>query len=493
MSPAATLSVRFVQTTVNLASTATTLLVNTPATLTAALSPGTATGTVSFFQGTFPLGQAPVSGGSASAATSALALGSFPLTAVYSGDSYDAPATSPGLNSQVNAIPTGLSLVRCRPVCLTGRRSTSARRSHRRTRPARSSSWTRRAARRWGRPRWRAAQPAGVPVLFNVRVTTTLSSVPSGSVTIRTGAQTLGMGTLANGSVVASGGRAFVTVSVDSAALGLGSFSGVAAYYSGDTSDSASESSAAPASFAVVANPTSASLTLPASQLPLATAITLHASVTSSSGPPAGPVSFLVNGQAVATATLDSSGQAMVTLPALPAAAYAVSVSYPATGFYAASTSVPQTLTITPPVSVSFSPATLSLTAGSSADATLTVEPLSGFSGAISAVCSPSVSWMTCTLSAPASVGGGPVSAAVHITVLPNTLGSASLTPLLNTGTGAILAMLLPFLLGRDRRRRRVRLLMLALLTGLLATAVEGCANGGTFGSIPTGATPVAV
>ena len=66
------------------------------------------TGTIQFKDGAANLG-APVamSGGAAALTTSALTLGTHPITAVYSGDSANLASTSPILNQVVNAPPTG--------------------------------------------------------------------------------------------------------------------------------------------------------------------------------------------------------------------------------------------------------------------------------------------------------------------------------------------------------------------------------------------------
>jgi CSLREA domain-containing protein len=85
-------------------------------TFTATVSGGTApTGTVQFKDGGANLG-APVTlvGVSATLATSALALGTHPITAIYSGDAGNTASTSPALNQVVNAaalIPTTTTVI----------------------------------------------------------------------------------------------------------------------------------------------------------------------------------------------------------------------------------------------------------------------------------------------------------------------------------------------------------------------------------------------
>ena len=73
------------------------------ATVTAAApGSGTPTGTVTFYDGSTVLDTATLSGGSAAFATSALALGSHPITAVYGGDTNFTGSTSPVFTQVVN-------------------------------------------------------------------------------------------------------------------------------------------------------------------------------------------------------------------------------------------------------------------------------------------------------------------------------------------------------------------------------------------------------
>jgi Big-like domain-containing protein len=71
-------------------------------TLTVAVTPSAATGTVQFFNGATLLGSATLAAGSAQFSTTALPAGSDSLTAVYSGDANDAGSTSPAVYQTVN-------------------------------------------------------------------------------------------------------------------------------------------------------------------------------------------------------------------------------------------------------------------------------------------------------------------------------------------------------------------------------------------------------
>jgi hypothetical protein len=75
-------------------------------TFTAVPTPSTATGTVTFFDGSTPLGSAALSGGAATYTTASLAPGSHTITASYGGDASDNPSTSAVLPQVVNPGPT---------------------------------------------------------------------------------------------------------------------------------------------------------------------------------------------------------------------------------------------------------------------------------------------------------------------------------------------------------------------------------------------------
>ena len=94
-----TLTVLFGTPAVSLAAAPNPVFLHNPVTLVAGVtSPaGTPSGTVTFLDGTTPIGIGPVAGGSASIATASLALGAHSITAVYGGDANFASATSPAV------------------------------------------------------------------------------------------------------------------------------------------------------------------------------------------------------------------------------------------------------------------------------------------------------------------------------------------------------------------------------------------------------------
>ena len=82
-----------------------------PVTLTAAVNPSAATGTVTFKDGGSDLGATPLSNGSATYINSALSAGSHSLTAVYAGDTNYSGSTSSVLTQTINKADTTTGLV----------------------------------------------------------------------------------------------------------------------------------------------------------------------------------------------------------------------------------------------------------------------------------------------------------------------------------------------------------------------------------------------
>lgn len=79
-------------------------------TFTATISPSTATGTVAFNNGTAPLGTVTISGGVASLDSSSFAAGTYPIFAVYSGDTLYSGNRSNTITETVNKITTTTAL-----------------------------------------------------------------------------------------------------------------------------------------------------------------------------------------------------------------------------------------------------------------------------------------------------------------------------------------------------------------------------------------------
>ena len=180
-------------TTTTLASTPNPSVYGQSVTFTATVSSaasGTPSGTVTFKDGATTLGTGPLSGGTATFSTAALAIGGHTITAVYGGDTSFTASTSSGLTQTVGKAATTTA------VAGTPNPSTS-----------------------------------GQSVTFTATVSSAASGTPSGTVTFKDGATTLGTGPLSGG-----------TATFSTAALAIGGHT-ITAVYGGDTSFTASTSS----------------------------------------------------------------------------------------------------------------------------------------------------------------------------------------------------------------------------------------------------------
>lgn len=109
MSPVLTQVVK-VATATSLASSPNPVTFGSVVTLTATVSPSSATGSIQFFDGGALLGQSALGSGKAQCTISNLPAGSDSLTAVYSGDAANAPSTSSGIIEAVNKINSTTTL-----------------------------------------------------------------------------------------------------------------------------------------------------------------------------------------------------------------------------------------------------------------------------------------------------------------------------------------------------------------------------------------------
>ena len=399
-----------------------------PIILTTAITPSTATGSVTVIDGTSIVGNALLTNGIATLATSTLTPGQHTLHATYSGDTLYSSSNSPSTAINIALDPTVTTLTLAQSIVA-----------------------------------------ANVNVIANVRVSSPNIN-PTGTVTLRSGSVALAGGPVAN----ASNGFAYATLSFNPTTLGLGQ-SPLTAFYAGDSDNLPSDSSAVATIITVTTIPTAATLTLSATQIPIQGTATLTATVSASTG----SVIFLNSGIPIATAAVSPSGTASYTLSGAAIGTFSLTASYAATGIYAASASAPQTLTITPPLTAVISPASVSAIPGATTNATLTLTPLSGFTGPVQTTCKAAVSFITCTLAAPATLTST-TSVPVQITIAKTT---ASLS---RPGIATMaVALLLPILIRKKRRRPLV--VLFAVLS------LQGCAEGGDFFSIPPGAQTVTI
>ena len=226
---------------------------NQNATLTATVTPATATGTVTFKDGTTTLGTGALSSGVATLAANFSTTGAHSLTAVYGGDANDATSTSVALSETVTTISTTTVLTSSVNPVATGRSATLT--------------------------------------------ATVTPSTATGTVTFKDGTTTLGTGTLSSG--VATLAATFSTTGAQS----------LTAVYGGDANDAASTSSALSQTVAATVATTT---TLTSSINPAASSqsTTLKATVTPSAA--TGTVTFKDGATTLGSGTLSGG---VATLP----------------------------------------------------------------------------------------------------------------------------------------------------------------------------------
>ena len=312
-----------VTTTTLVLSTADTIPIGTPVTLTASVTPHTegsvtATGTVSFHDGATELGAQQISStGTASITVSNFALGAHTLTAVYVGDTHFTTSTSGSVHLTVNPAPISLALV---------------------------SSLN--------------PSDPGQTVTF----TATVPIAATGTVQFRNGAANLGTPV-----TIAAGVAAFPT-----SALTPGMHS-ITAAYSGDTNHLAATSDVLTQQVHALETTTTLTASPTTSPLPPQTPLTLAATVTASgTAVHPGRVIFCdataphCTGLALlGTAQLTSTGTAVLRfIPGSGSHSY-ITV-FAGTMTYGTSTSAPQAVTVASPTTF---PTTTSITSSGSAGA----------------------------------------------------------------------------------------------------------------------------
>ncbi|MGH9571296.1 MAG: Ig-like domain repeat protein, partial [Candidatus Angelobacter sp.] len=259
-------------------------------TVTVTSSSGTPTGAVVLFDGPTSLGPSPLDGtGHATASLNNLPVGSNSITAVYQGDSKFAGSTSTAITQTVNVAPTTTAL---------------------------GSS----------------ANPSIVGQAVTFTATVSSTGTATGSVTFKDGAATIGTGGLD-----ANGQATFSTSS-----LALGSQSITASYasdgnFAGSTSSVLTQTVNKAATTTVIASSINPSL---AGQ-----SVTFTATVSSSSGTPAGSVTFLDGATSLGVSAL-SAGQATFSTSSLAAGSHSITAAYAGTATFTASTSAALSQTV---------------------------------------------------------------------------------------------------------------------------------------------------
>lgn len=338
------------------------------------------------------------------------------------------------------------------------------------------------------------------------------SCIPTGTVQFYVGTTAVGTPVALNAQGVAStniGGQNVGTV-------------GVTAVYSGD---SFYASSTAPTlNVTVVTGSSITAVSLSSSSLPQFQSLTITATITSpSGGVPTGTVTFYADGTAIGSGALNAKGVASITAPALTdpltggaystpqyssfgltAGTHKITAQYSGDANYAASTSSASTLTIqadaqnyqsffvlTTSTGVQEVPTvTVGTAQGSTALATVYINPTNTLSGNMTIACSGLPAGSTCTVSpttltfVPVAGQSSPASAAVTLwtDVSPGVIPTASTSKSNSRAAGFLgwptLLISLTILIGLRARNRRFSGISLLLLCGLAlgtSSVLTGC------------------
>lgn len=408
-------------------------------TLTAVIAPITAqnhsaTGTVKFTFGNTVVGTSPIVGGVATFNTSLLPAGVDSVTATYSGDTNFA-SSSVSTTETVNGSASATVLTVAPNPALVGQTVTLS--------------------------------AAVVGVSF--------STTPTGSVTFYNGTTSLGQVALD------AAGQAKTTL----AGLPFGSYT-ITAVYSGDT---AFYTSTSPLVTLVVAGYVSAT-TITAAPNPagLGQPLALTAGVTGigSATIATGVVTFYDGASKLGQGTLDASGHASVTTSALALGTHSLTAVYGGSAIYSASTSAAFQETVqTPGFTVTLASPTLTLATYHHLTTSVTLASAGDFSDKLTLSCGNAPANVTCifTPTAVALTANGLATVSFYIDTDSIIGGDARNdgTPVRDGrhGLPMHLALLLSpmglFAAFAARRRRRVSVWMLAVISVSLALAVGGC------------------
>jgi hypothetical protein len=362
------------QSTITLSSNVNTVSYVQPFTLTATILPqlsGNATGTVSFFDtaSSASLGTTPLSNNSAQITHSKLSVGAHPIIAIYLGDSNFYPSNSPSYTENIIQASTTVSI--------TSSPSTIA---------------------------------LGQSATFTATVQPGDGNTATGGVAFFDGPNFIDFGNLSSNSAQFS-----------TSALSVGPHT-ITAQYAGDSNFLASTSS----TLLQTVNSAATSTTLTSSANPSAAgkSVTFTASVSSPiTGTLSGTVNFYLDGVSTPFSSVAlSSGTAHFSTSSLTAGFHTLtSVFVSSNSNFAGSTSAPLTQAVTD-FTIAASPASNTISRGSSGTYTIRLTPEGGLTGNASLTCSGLPGGTTCAFS-PSTVafdGANPSRATVTITAAHN-------------------------------------------------------------------------
>jgi Bacterial Ig-like domain (group 3)/FG-GAP-like repeat len=447
-SPPITVTVNAIATTTALIAVPTTLNYGQTLTLTAtvvAASGATPTGTVTFITGTPTLsgvlGTATLNAGGVATLVLTPPVGVYSITASYGGSATDAPSVStPPIQVTVNAAVTSTALTAVPTALIVGQTLT-----------------------------------------LTAATMAVTGGTPTGIVTFRNGANSLGTATLN------AAGVATLTLTPP-----FGVYS-ITASYPGSTTDAPSASSP-PITVTVAYPPTATMLTASPNPAGYQADVTFSVTVSSPAGTPTGAVSFFDGTTLLGSATL-ASGSATYSTSGLSAGTHNITAQYPGVVGFSASTSNVVVEVISPPsFSISASPASHSVYTGEAASYTVTVTPGPVFTLPVSLTCGQLPAGATCTFS-PATITGGSGSATLVVqTAAPSRAATTSVVSH-PYRLVALAGLLLLFIPRRWRRFHNRWTMFLAILACLIAgAAFSGCSGPISLsGGTPTGTQTITI
>lgn len=427
-------TVQVANTTVTLTSTANPATAGSALTLSSVVTGtgGTVTGSVTFEDGTTPLGTSAVNNatGVATFTTTALSPGEHTITAVFGGDSNNNPNSSAILRQQVQQVTVATLASSANPALTL------------------------------------------TPIVVTCTVTNGGTQHATGQVTFTDGSSILGKVMLDVNGVA--------TLSLPSLSAGAHQ---IIASYTGDVADFPDTS--APLTQVVQLRPTTDVLTATSTSLTGGQQLTLI-SVVRWTGPvaPTGSVVFKEGSTVIGTAALDNIGVATLTIILDPGAATMVA-SYSGDSVYAPSDSAATPLTDGPPTSFTMQLSSSAITLASKQNTTvnITISSLNSFSDVLTLGCLGLPFAATCTFSTDQSSLSSNGVQTIHLVIdtgSPLTAGSvakndsganSSTTKYCFLPCGALLG----WLLMRSRKRRPLMGLLLVLCSIGLALGVSGC------------------
>jgi uncharacterized repeat protein (TIGR03803 family) len=228
--------------------------------------------------------------------------------------------------------------------------------------------------------------------------------------------------------------------------------------------------------------------------------VTLTAKVTKSSGIPTGVVTFSNGTSALGTAPLDNTGTASFVASFSATGTYSLSAAYSGDASSTGSVSAPLVETVvTPTISATATPGTLTIASGQSGTLTLTLTPTGGYTGTVTFSCGQLPLHVSCTFDpAQAAITAGTTTFADTLTVDTDAKTSAFVNkPTFGTGGGtfAALAMCLPTFLFALLRRKKPRgyfgLVSVFIFTLIGTVILTGCGGSSSKARPGTYSVPV--